>query len=161
MINGGNTMSSIVLGQFNKVRGWTIQISEKLSEEMVNIQPEGFNNTIKWHLGHLVTETEYFMFELSKRPMNIPDHYNDFFAPGTKPANWIGQAPPLTELINELKDQLKRVNENPFETFHQILEKPVHGFTTMMDAASFSVLHESVHIGHIEAMERLLKISDL
>jgi uncharacterized damage-inducible protein DinB len=154
-------MSSIILGQFNKVRGWTIQISEKLSEEMVNIQPEGFNNTIKWHLGHLVTETEYFMFELSKRPMNIQDHYNDFFAPGTKPSNWQGQAPALTELIAELKDQLKRVNELPSDTFHQSLEKPVHGFTTVLDAASFSVLHESVHIGHIEAMERVLKNSEM
>ncbi|MCF6136519.1 DinB family protein [Pseudalkalibacillus berkeleyi] len=152
-------MSSIILDQFNKVRGWTIKIAENLSEEIVNIQPEGFNNTIKWHIGHVITETEYFMFELSNERSNIPEQYNDYFAPGTKPSNWKGQAPSLSELITELKNQQRRVNEIQAETFNRALDQPVHGFTTTLDAASFSAIHESLHLGQIEAMQRIRMVS--
>ncbi|MBY6036676.1 DinB family protein [Fictibacillus nanhaiensis] len=152
-------MSEIFFYQFNKVRNWSIGIAENLTEEMANRQPDGFNNTMKWHLGHMVTEAEYFLFELSKQPVQLPNRYNQLFAPGTRPSEWKGEAPRLSELILTLKSQLERVKEISPELLNQPLEKPIHEFNSVLDAAAFSVLHESLHIGQIESMKRMLVVS--
>ncbi|WP_377890437.1 DinB family protein [Alkalihalobacillus sp. R86527] len=152
-------MSNIILDQFNKVRSWSIGEAEDLSEDLVNIQPEGFNNTIKWHLGHIITETEYFLFEITSLEVKLPNTYNDFFAPGTKPADWKGEAPLLSELVLSLKSQVERVNQLSEEMFNHMLKKPVHGFNTAADSASFSVLHESLHLGQLLSMKRMITYS--
>lgn len=149
-------VANIILEQFNKVRSWSIEEAENLSEIIVNVQPEGFNNTIKWHLGHIITETEYFLFELTSLGVMLPNTYNDFFAPGTKPREWKGEAPPLSELVSSLKSQEERVNEISEETLNHMLEKPMHGFNTVEDSASFSVLHESLHLGQLLSMKRVI-----
>ncbi|MCA0985682.1 DinB family protein [Guptibacillus algicola] len=150
-------LSMIILDQFNKVRSWSIGEAESLSEDIVNVQPEGFNNTIKWHLGHIITETEYFLFELTRMEVKLPNTYNDFFAPGTKPATWQGESPLLSELVSSLKIQAERVHLLSEEKLVHKLDKPKHGFNTAADSVSFSVLHESLHLGQLISMKQMIK----
>ncbi|MCF6412032.1 DinB family protein [Pseudalkalibacillus salsuginis] len=112
------------------------QAVEDLSEEVVDIQPDGFNNTIRWHIGHIITETEYFMFELPCNPVQIPLRYNGFFSPGTNPSKWDGEVPLLSQLVATLKDQLTRVNKMSPEDLNQPLEENIHGYTIAAEAAA-------------------------
>ena len=58
---------------------------ETLDDKTVDTQPDGFNNTIRWHIGHVLTAAETFMFgrEFKQLPTEYPvclgmdqDHLN-------------------------------------------------------------------------------------
>ncbi|MBS2968155.1 DinB family protein [Metabacillus sp. KIGAM252] len=146
-------MPSILLSQFKTIRNWSIGVAEELSEEIAATQPNGFNNTIKWHLRHIITEAEYFMLELPQHSVQLP---SVLFSPGTKPVDWDGELPSLSELVSTLKARLARINKNSPEGLNQPLKEPVHEFITAVDAAAFSVLHESLHLRQIMAMKQII-----
>ncbi|WP_409295336.1 DinB family protein [Peribacillus sp. SCS-26] len=149
-------MEAATLKQLNKIRDWTIKTAESLADDTANIQPEGFNNTIKWHLGHIITETEYFLFELAGHTGRIPPEYNGFFGPGTRPSEWREEGPLLGDLAEVLKSQLERMNQIKPENLEEQLLEPQHDFKTLADSAAFSSLHEALHLGQVKAMKRVV-----
>ena len=50
----------IGLKQFEITRGALLQFMETLDDKTADTQPEGFNNTIRWHIGHVLTAAESF-----------------------------------------------------------------------------------------------------
>src|SRR5690625_6491824 len=64
-----------------------IKFVKNLDEKTVDIQPEGFNNTIRWHVGHVLVVAEKFLFGYPEQSTKIPANYHDLFQPGTKPAD--------------------------------------------------------------------------
>ncbi|WP_367946591.1 DinB family protein [Bacillus sp. V59.32b] len=96
-------MTELVFKQFELARGWCIEVAESVPEKIVNVQPAGFNNTIQWHIGYILTVTEYFMFGISPKKSNFPANFTGLFGPGTKPADWKGDVPSANELITHLK----------------------------------------------------------
>ncbi|WP_409290282.1 DinB family protein [Peribacillus sp. SCS-37] len=149
-------MEAAALNQLNKIRDWTIKTAEGLADDTANIQPEGFNNTIKWHLGHIITETEYFLFELAGHNGRIPPEYNRFFGPGTRPSEWREEGPLLGDLAEVLKSQVERMNQIKPEDLSVQLKESQHDFESLADSAAFSALHEALHLGQIKAMKRIV-----
>ncbi|MDN4525011.1 DinB family protein [Fictibacillus fluitans] len=151
-------MSQIIINQFSMARNWTIELAEDLTEEIANMQPEGFNNTIKWQLGHIIGAAEYFMRILPGNQAELPVLYQELFSPGTRPSEWKSEPPHLSEITIELKKQLERINKISPEQLKETLKEPVHHFNTVADSASFCVLHESVHVGQIQIMKQFFKV---
>lgn len=48
-----------------------------------NLIPEGFKNSIHWHIGHVLTVTEFHVFGLPEFALDqpLPASYQDFFSP--------------------------------------------------------------------------------
>ncbi|WP_394139489.1 hypothetical protein [Cytobacillus oceanisediminis] len=44
----------------------------------------------------------------------------------------------------------------PFERFNEKLEKPFLGLESFGEIAGFALFHEANHLGHIQAMERVI-----
>lgn len=154
-------MSHLIFKQIELAREWTIEVTEAIPEEIVSVKPEGFNNTIHWHIGHILTSTEYFMYEIPDHISHLPDHYIELFGSGTRPDDWKGDIPTVDLLVLQLKDQLKRMKQIPVSKLDQPLERPIHRFETFGDCAAFSVIHEALHIGKIEEIERVIKYSNI
>ncbi|CAH0346632.1 DinB family protein [Bacillus sp. CECT 9360] len=150
-------MTELVFKQFELARGWCIEVAESVPEEIVHVQPAGFNNTIQWHIGHILTVTEYFMLDISKKMSYLPANYSELFVPGTKPAEWKGDVPTANELITQLKDQLVRLQQIPAGHLNELLEKPLFGFETYGECAGFALLHEALHIGKMKEMKRVIE----
>ncbi|MFL6561225.1 MAG: DinB family protein [Bacillus sp. (in: firmicutes)] len=150
-------MSELLFKGYGLVRERFIKNAAELEEGLVNVQPEGFNNNIHWHVGHVLTVAEQFMFGFPKKSAQLPASYMSFFASGTSPASWEGDAPPLQELIVQLQDQLTRINEIPAESFSQKLKIPFLGQETFGELANFAIFHESIHLGQMQAMKRILQ----
>ena len=72
-----------------RVRRLLESTPEKIADEI----PEGFNNNIRWHGGHILTVADAF-FGLG----SIPGEYQALFGPGSKPGNWPGEVPSLSNL---------------------------------------------------------------
>src|SRR3954471_3773993 len=110
-------MSELLFKNMELTRSFFIKNVEAIEEGLVEVQPEGFNNTIHWHVGHVLTVAEQFMFGFPKKSTNLPANYMELFATGTKPADWNGEVPSIQELAEQLKEQLQRIKEIPGEGF--------------------------------------------
>ena len=51
-------MSELLFKQFELTRGSFLKTIEGITAEQASVQPEGFNNNIHWHIGHVLTVTE-------------------------------------------------------------------------------------------------------
>lgn len=47
--------------------------------------PDGFNNSIRWNLGHLLAAWDHGIFPKLGRERRIPDAYHHMFPSGTSP----------------------------------------------------------------------------
>ena len=141
-----------VKNQLKTMRSQLLNEIEGLTPEVMDIQPKGFNNTIHWHLGHVLNAAEMFLLGANQA---LPEHYGNLFGYGTKPADWTGDVPSVETLKQQLKEQLDRLLALP-EDLDQKMEKPFKGIETLGEFINFVVLHETNHIGQIHAMKKVI-----
>ncbi|ALC82749.1 MULTISPECIES: DinB family protein [Bacillus] len=154
-------MNHLLFKQFEMTRGWLIEAAESVSQEKAKVQPDGFNNTIQWHIGHVLTVTDQLMFGISDNTIHLPAHYVELFATGTQPTDWKAEAPSLDELITKLKDQPVHLQQLPSERLNDAFETPFLGHKTFGEITGFVIVHEAIHIGKIEEMKRVIEHSGL
>lgn len=142
--------------QFDLVRNGLLAFVNNLDEKHMDIQPDHFNNTLRWHIGHIIVSAESLLFGYPTQSTNIPKAYHTLFATGTKPADWTTEAPSLTSLVNCLSEQQKRVNRLSDTYFSQSIPftLPFGDFKTYGDIFEFVILHEAEHVGQMKAMKK-------
>lgn len=150
-------MSELLLKSFELARNYFVKNIDAIKEDVAETQPDGFNNTIHWQVGHVLTVAEQFMFGYPKKSTHLPEIYMELFATGTKPADWKGEVPSIQELSAQLKEQLGRIKEIPAESFSERLKTPFLGQETFGELTNFAVFHESLHLGQIQAMKRVIQ----
>lgn len=153
----GEKMNQLVFKQFEMTREYFIKNVESISMELNDVQPDGFNNTIHWHTGHVLTITEQTMFGFPNVTTHLPTNYIKLFGNGTKPADWTGNIPTMDQLVVQLKDQLTRLKQIPPEQLDQDLDTPFLGCKTVGELAGLTLMHEATHMGQIQAMKRMIE----
>src|SRR5699024_6238836 len=106
------------------------KLDDKLDDKLFDVQPTGFNNKIHWHIGHILTVTEQFVFGFPKQSKHIPTQYYYLFTNGTKPSDWSGDVPSVATLAKQLKHQLDRIKQRPAEQNEKKLHNPHFGQDT-------------------------------
>jgi uncharacterized damage-inducible protein DinB len=152
-------MSELLFKHYELARERFIKSVADLGEGFADIQPEGFNNTLHWHVGHVLTVAEQFMFGYPKKSTQLPANYMELFASGTSPSAWQGDVPSVQELIVQLQEQMTRIKEIPADSFNQKLKTPFLGQETFGELTNFAIFHESTHLGQIQAMKRVINAS--
>jgi hypothetical protein len=150
-------MSELVFKNYELTRNFFLKNVEAYNESIVDVQPEGFNNTIRWHVGHVLTVAEQFMFGFPKKSTSLPANYMELFATRTKPSDWQGDVPSVKELTAQLRDQLNRIKEIPAESLNERLKQPFLGCETFGELTNFAIFHEANHLGQIHAMKRVVE----
>jgi hypothetical protein len=150
-------MSELLFNNMELTRSFFIKNVEAVEESLVDVQPEAFNNTIHWHIGHVLTAAESLIFNFPKSTNHLPANYMELFARGTKPADWTGDVPSISVLTSQLKEQLSRMKEIPVESLSVELKEPLLGQKTFGELVNFALFHENLHLGHIQAMERVIE----
>ncbi|WP_423800829.1 DinB family protein [Neobacillus sp. SAB-20_R2A] len=150
-------MNKLVFKQFEMTREYFIKIIGSVSKGQTDVQPDGFNNTIHWHTGHVLTVTEQTMFGFPHATTHLPPNYMELFGNGTKPADWTGNIPTMDELMVQLEDQLDRIQQIPAEQLNISLETPFMGCKTFGELAGLTLMHEATHMGQIQAMNRVIE----
>jgi len=147
--------------KFELTRGMFMKIVSNLDEKTIDVQPEGFNNTIRWHIGHVLTTAEQMMFGFPERSSHLPATYIDMFKMGSRPSEWGTDIPKLEELIGYLESQASRIRELPNELFSQKLpfQFPMEEIQSFGDMYEFMLFHEAYHLGQIQAMKRIVEAS--
>lgn len=150
-------MSELVIKSFELTRSMLLKNVDGFDEAIVDVQPEGFNNTIHWHIGHVLTGAEQFMFGFPQKSTHLPANYMELFGKGSKPSDWQGDVPSVQELSTQLKEQIKRIKEIPVERLSDRMEQPFRGAETFGEFANFAIFHESNHLGQMQAMKRVIE----
>lgn len=145
--------------QLQYTRESVLKEIEGINPELFDIQPQGFNNTIHWHIGHVLNASELFLFGHPEAG-ELPAHYAKLFGYGSKPADWNEDVPSVEVLTKQLQDQLTRILEIPEERFNDLLSKPFKDFKTVGEITSFTTFHETYHLGQIHAMKLVLNAAN-
>lgn len=152
-------MSELLFKNIELTRGYLLKNITGLEDGISEIQPEGFNNNIHWHIGHVLTTAEQFMFGFPKKSTNLPENYLALFGTGTKPADWQGEVPSVSELTLQLKEQLNRIKEIPADSFSVKLKTPFLGQETFGELTNFAFMHEALHLGQMKAMKSVIAVA--
>ncbi|MEC0229989.1 DinB family protein [Paenibacillus alba] len=152
-------MDQFVFKQLAFIRQLTIKAVQGLSEAALDNIPEGFNNNLRWNLGHIYLVQEKFAFHFAGEPMQLPEHYDRLFAKGTKPADWKDEPPTLNTLLEMLAEQPKRIHASLQNRLNEQVKTPLTtgtGLTlsTVGEFLSYSLYHEGMHFNTITILKR-------
>lgn len=155
-------MSQIILNTSKLVRQMVMKQVEAIPEELFDIQPTAFNNTIRWNVGHIVVSLNGLLsrggFILD---IKLPENYYSLFLTGTKPSDWTVTPPSKEELLKLLNEQLQALSEISPNALENVLEPALQlghmKFETLGDLFNFATIHESMHANTISCLARVIK----
>jgi hypothetical protein len=136
-----------------------LKLVEGLTTEQLNTVPDGFNNNIIWHLGHLLATQQLLTYGLSENEIILSDNIVDEFRKGTKPENQYSDEDIVElksvfiEVINQTQDDFE---DGIFEKFKPYPTSFGITLTSIEEALTFNNVHEGLHMGLIMAMKKLV-----
>ncbi|OZM56309.1 hypothetical protein CIB95_12910 [Lottiidibacillus patelloidae] len=151
--------------QLEFVRFQTIKLLESTTEELADQIPTGFNNNIRWNLGHIYVSLDNLLYSHLGEEPEISDDYFNMFHFNTSPADWKDKPPTLEELKEKLVSQEKRIKETFTGRLNEQGEKPFNLGVVQLDSLAevlnFALWHEGTHRGTIIAIKRALGVEDI
>ncbi|GIO32712.1 MULTISPECIES: DinB family protein [Paenibacillus] len=151
IITTGKVLHQIVIGQL-----------QGISEDQFDIQANGFNNTIRWNVGHIVYWMDRYSTLSFGLPTAIPPVYETLFGTGTKPSEWTIAPPSKAELTELLMTQLSRMSELTPEMLNMNLHSPFimgpFGFVTSGELFNFALMHEAIHLGIFTSQHKTMQL---
>lgn len=145
-------------------RAGTLQAAKKIQSDYADFAdtiPEGFNNNVRWNLGHIITITDQLANYPAGEQPDFGKTFHKSFANGTSPNDWNEETPSLDEIIQALQEQPSKIKEKFTGRLSEPLPKPFSlvgvEFKTVGDLIAFNLYHEGMHLGQINTMLRITK----
>ncbi|WP_152393135.1 DinB family protein [Paenibacillus guangzhouensis] len=153
-------MSEMIINTAKIVRQVVLQQVHAIPEELFDRQAEGFNNTIRWNVGHMIYWMDTYSTLSFGTPSAIPSSYDTLFNSGTKPLDWTFAPPSKEELVEMLTAQLARLSEFTSEMMSKETSTPYSlgpfQFNTAGELFNFALIHEAIHLGTISSQLKVL-----
>jgi hypothetical protein len=141
------------------IRRNLIAVAKSVTPQQTETIPAGFNNNILWNLGHCLATQQILCYRLSGLAMALPEELVNMLRKGTSPKDWTtspdfdsieAQLLPLIDATEADLEAGKFEDFSPYQTsFGVKLE-------TIGDAIRFNNVHESLHLGYMMALKRLV-----
>ncbi|WP_456272958.1 DinB family protein [Bacillus sp. AK031] len=157
---------SLIFKQMDFIRMRTVAALDNTTEEMADLIPDGFKNSIRWNLGHIYLSHENLIHSFVKEKGHIPEGFVKLFGFNTYPDMWEASPPSLKELRDLLAEQPKRLREAFEGRLSERGEKPFKmtdeiSFETLGEVVSFANWHEGLHQGATTTLKRAQGIENL
>ncbi|GED70534.1 hypothetical protein BRE01_42360 [Brevibacillus reuszeri] len=146
----------VLFQQLQDYRSETLHAIEGMTEEEVNLVPVGFNNGILWNLGHIYLDQYLWISHLTKEEISIPPGFHEWFAYGTKPADWQTPPPSLDTLRQLLANQPEQIRTMYGERLEEEFPATESGMHTISQVLVRTIFHEGLHLAAITAIRRFL-----
>ncbi|UNK17877.1 DinB family protein [Paenibacillus sp. N3/727] len=154
-------MSQNILNTGKLVHNMALQQIQAIPEELFDIQPPQFNNTIRWHVGHVISSLNYFLSLAVPFNFEIPESYGGLFGTGTRPSEWTTTPPTKEELVKYFSGQLESLAGISPSALEEQLKAPIDlgkmHFETAGELVNFALIHEAMHIGNISSMLKVIQ----
>lgn len=143
--------------QLETTRQRTLKLAESVSSQQANLMPSGFNNTIRWHLGHILAIHEKYAFYFINEPLELSEQWLTWFGNGSRPADWTSEPPAVEEILALLQDQIPRFRQRLAGRLEQKLTIPYKDAEIALEMMLSAIHHEAFHAGCISAMIKIIK----
>ncbi|MFJ7934123.1 DinB family protein [Sporosarcina sp. NPDC096371] len=145
------------LKQLNLARMYTLGRLESSKDEAWDIKPNGFNNTIRWNVGHIFVSMEVLVQKALADYQPVRPEWIPLFVTGSSPEGWGENVPSNEELLAALKEQPARIMEALEGNLGNVLAEPMsigpmHTMETAEAIVQFAAWHEGVHAGIIHGL---------
>jgi len=154
-------LEQTIFHHMEAIRGITLKTLKGMPKEITDIVPTGFNNSIHWNFGHIAFIQEKLVYAVVGEEMSLPSEFEVYFGAGTKPTDWIGNPPTLSDISLVLAEQSARIITTHKGNLHKKLPTPFTNrggttFNTLGETLLYSFYHESLHLETIKIMRRLI-----
>ncbi|QGQ94131.1 DinB family protein [Paenibacillus psychroresistens] len=146
-----------VFSHMGLVRSRTLKWIEAIDSTIFEVMPANFNNTIQWHVGHILLVQDRLTLRLMGEKISLPEEYTAWFGPGTKPADWQGQPPAVELLLQELREQTERLQIFISGKLADKLAVPFLHYETLEESIGYSFYHEGIHLGYMMGLRRAIE----
>lgn len=155
-------MEQTLFKHMETIRDLTLKVFDRIPEEVIDVVPVGFNNSIRWNLGHIAFIQEKHVYFAAGEQMALPETFEEFFKPGTKPAEWVGQPPSLEEIKEALASQPARIRTSREGQLNEALPNPYTNlmgvtFYSRAELLLFNFYHEALHTETIKRIYRAIQ----
>ncbi|MEX2460663.1 MAG: DinB family protein [Paenibacillaceae bacterium] len=147
----------MMFSQMRLYRSNTVKWIEAVDSKIMDVMPANFNNTIHWHIGHILLVQDRLTLRLMGDGIGFPEMYTEWFGNGTKPADWQTEPPSVEFLLQELKEQTDRLQKLIAGKLADKLTLPFLEIETVGEALNYSFCHESMHLGYLMALKRAIE----
>ncbi|WP_409342763.1 DinB family protein [Paenibacillus sp. MBLB4367] len=154
-------MSQTTIKTAITVRQMVIRLIDAIPEELFDVQPAAFNNTIRWNLGHIVTCLDGLLSKGLPFNSELPESYPALFGTKTRPSEWTVTPPSKEELVQYLNRQVAGLSAVSPSALEEKLQTPINlgpiTFETAGELFAFTTIHETMHSSAISALLRVIK----
>ncbi len=147
----------VLFNQLQSYRQETLRAIEELTEEMADFIPTGFNNNIRWNLGHIYLDQYLWIQHLTREPIQLPEGFREWFGYGTRPSDWKSAPPTLDTLRKLLSEQISHIREAYGERLEEEFPATEDGIHTIAQVLVRTIFHEGMHLSAICSILRSLK----
>ncbi len=132
---------------------------EAYTIDEMNVDPEGFNNSLLWNLGHVWVTQKMLHYGLSGLPLNIEDELVNQFRKGSKAIVWKEETLSRikSDFLQSVDDLERDLNANIFKEFRPYRTSYNVELESLDDALWFNNMHEAMHLGYMLAMRKSIK----
>lgn len=147
----------VLFTQLEAYRKETLDLVEDVSEEEAEVIPSGFNNNIRWNLGHIYLDQYLWIGAVTKEKTTIDPEYNNWFGFGTSPRNFSDNTPSFAELKELLSSQPLKIKERYGDRLTEEMYTTEMGMRTIEQVLVRTIYHEGLHAAAIQYLKRFVK----
>lgn len=135
------------------------KILESYTVEQLNKIPNGWNNNLMWHIGHIMVSQQVLVYKGSGMQTSISDDIIAMYMRGTKPERDVTQAE-VEEMKNLLFSTIQKTEEDYrngiFTTYNPRKSELGFDLSSTEDAIAFNNYHEGIHLGMVLRLKKLV-----
>lgn len=148
----------VLFKQLESYRSYVLSAVENITNKEAEIIPNGFNNNIRWNLGHIYLDQYSWIQAVTKENTCVPEQFHSWFGFGTSPNDFTSETPSFEQLKILLKEQPTYLKE----TYGDRLEReflPIDmNMTTIEQVLIRTIFHEGIHLQAILNLTRCIHV---
>ena len=142
-------------------RKYLMGMVNDFSLDQLNAIPEGYNNNLIWHMGHVVATQQLLTYRNADLDVLVDEDFISRYRTGTKPQGSVLQSEreQVLGFLNEHIDKLEHdYYAGAFKIYNSFASRTYQGLTisSIEEAIEFVLFHEGLHMGYVMSMRHSL-----
>lgn len=146
----------VLFVQLENYRREVLGVVENVTDEEAEIIPKGFNNNIRWNLGHIYLDQYLWVQAVAKEKADVPEEFNTWFGFGTSPSDFTAETPSLQNLKLLLKEQPGILREVYGDRLEEEFPPTEMGMHTIEHVFIRTIFHEGMHLQAIMDLKKCI-----
>lgn len=146
----------VLFNQLQSYRSEILGVLEDVTSEQAELIPIGYNNNIRWNLGHIYLDQYLWIQAVTKEEADVPEEFNGWFGYGTSPADFNQDTPSIEELKTFLKNQPEDIKRLYGDRLEEEFPPTEMGMHTIEQVLIRTIFHEGMHLQTILDIKKCL-----